>query len=654
MEKQELRDLKAKLAPKDVYGKYLSLTKDKDTYVGRCPFHSEKTASFKVDKRDGEWVFHCFGCKKGGDVVRFLQLKENLAVPQAIAKLVELTGGELPNQEYRETAQEVDQTFKSLSDIAEEQKKVFEFTDYVPYCTELRSSIEAIRFLDEVRGITKETAERLHLGFKQTHKYKIKNEANRTNGWICFPRVYGDQVRAIKFRSIAEKDFSQVDGMNSKTFFNHDTINPFEPIFVTEGEFDTCIIEQAGFSAVSVPSAGAKLTPEMKDALKLAPAIYLAGDNDGGVGSEYMAHLAKELGDKTYIIKWPGVKDANEYFLKVCDRNVDTFKLSVERLMESAKSTPIEGFTSVIELLLQNPNTDAENNPDRLHFRWKSIDDMNYNPKGSVVIIYSTYTGTGKSVLVTHQIATHEALRGEAVCVLTPEIRGEQYLALLASQTLGRTREGGLPRNGLITQQDYIQTAKKLRKTYSKFNDGFPLPSHYHMREENYDVPIQYYVGYSLPVDGAKEVIAFLEEVIKRTGCTRFLIDTLHKIVHAKGGESQTDAEGRVAKELENLGIKYGTIFILIGQSNKEGDSIQMSNRDEHGVLRGSRELQDAAASIYLLHRKRIPVREGENPDDTMDLKAGLFLQKERFKGKGKPQTTLVLNKNESIFYEAA
>jgi hypothetical protein len=650
VEKQELKDLKAKLTPKDVYGKYVSLSKAGDTFVGRCPFHSEKTASFKVDKRDGEWVFHCFGCKKGGDIVRFLQLKENLAVQQAIAKLVELTGGELPNQEYRETAQEVDKTFTSLSEIADVEKKAIAIADYLPSVEKLLTNPEAVRFLDEQRGITKETAERLKLGYKQEHVYSCKNEANRAKGWICFPRIYGEQVRAIKFRSIAEKDFSQVKDMDSKTFFNHDTINPFEPIFVTEGEFDTCIMEQAGFSAVSVPSAGAKLTPEMKDALKLAPAIYLAGDNDGGVGSEYMAQLAKELGDKTFIIKWPGVKDANEYFLKVCDRNVDTFKLSVERLMESAKSTPIEGFTSVIELLLQNPNTDAENDPDRLHFRSRSIDDMNYNPKGSVVIIYSTYTGTGKSVLVTDQIATHEAQRGEIVCVLTPEIRGAQYLALLASQTIGPEREGGLPRNGLITQKDYIATAKKLRKTYSKDR----ARPEYHVREENIDVPIQYYVGYSLPVAGAKEVIAFLEEVIKRTGCTRFLIDTLHKIVHAKGGESQTDAEGRVAKELENLGIKYGTIFILIGQSNKEGDSIAMSSRDEHGVLRGSRELQDAAASIYLLHRKRIPVREGENPDDTMELKAGLYLQKERFKGKGKPQTTLVLNKNESIFYEAA
>jgi DNA primase len=641
MEKEALKNLKASLGPKDVYGKYTTLTQQGSTWVGRCPLHAEKTGSFKVDKKEGEWVFHCFGCKKGGDVVLFLEYAENLTTAQAIIKFAEMTGT-LPNNEYRKTAKQVDAAFKPVT--PEEEKKTIPLEKYVKSVEALLNCPEALRFLNEQRGISRETAERLSLGFVQQHPYAVKNEENRAKGWICFPRVYGDQVRAIKFRSIAAKDFSQVKGMDGRAFFNFESINPFEPVFVTEGEFDACIMEQAGFSAVSAPSAGVRLTPEMKDALKRAPALYLAGDNDGGVGNEYMRKLHKELGENTFILKWPdGVKDANNFFLKTCSRDIDKYQLAVERLMETARSTPIEGFTSVIKQLRSAPSSDAEKDPDRLHMPWRQVDEMSYNPKGSVVILYSTYTGTGKTIAAT-QINTHEAKRGEVVVVFSPEVRGQEYLALLASQNLG------IPRNGHISQENLNETADLLARTYTKD----VAASWYHMREENYDVPIQFYVGYALPVTGADEVIAFIEEVIKRTGATRFVIDTLHKVVEPKGRESQTEAEGRTVKAFEQLGIKYGTIFILIGQSNKEGDSIQMSNRDEQGVLRGSREVKDAAASIYLLHRKLLPRKDGEDPDDTMELEAGLFLKKERFKGKGKPQTVLVLDKKSSKFYPKA
>ena len=38
-------------------------------FTGRCPFHEERTPSFSVDPVDK--LYYCFGCGKGGDVVRF-------------------------------------------------------------------------------------------------------------------------------------------------------------------------------------------------------------------------------------------------------------------------------------------------------------------------------------------------------------------------------------------------------------------------------------------------------------------------------------------------------------------------------------------------------------------------------------------------------
>jgi len=51
----------------------------------RCPFHHEKTASFKIYKGDGGW--HCFGCGMTGDVIDFVEKYYGLSFKDALAKL---------------------------------------------------------------------------------------------------------------------------------------------------------------------------------------------------------------------------------------------------------------------------------------------------------------------------------------------------------------------------------------------------------------------------------------------------------------------------------------------------------------------------------------------------------------------------------------
>ena len=70
----------------EVIGDYVSLKQaGGDQKKGLCPFHDEKSPSFNVTLSKG--YFHCFGCGKGGDVIKFLMEIDHISFVEAIEKL---------------------------------------------------------------------------------------------------------------------------------------------------------------------------------------------------------------------------------------------------------------------------------------------------------------------------------------------------------------------------------------------------------------------------------------------------------------------------------------------------------------------------------------------------------------------------------------
>lgn len=61
------------------------LKKKGQSYVGLCPFHKEKTPSFTVNPKTNLW--HCFGCRAGGDVIGFICKMEGVSFKEATEKL---------------------------------------------------------------------------------------------------------------------------------------------------------------------------------------------------------------------------------------------------------------------------------------------------------------------------------------------------------------------------------------------------------------------------------------------------------------------------------------------------------------------------------------------------------------------------------------
>src|SRR5208282_2402583 len=195
----------------------------------------------------------------------------------------------------------------------------------------------------------------------------------------------------------------------------------------------------------------------------------------------------------------------------------------------------------------------------------------------------------------------------EVVVDLSPEIRDEDYLNLVTSQVVGPIIPGGLRRTGKISKEQKNQAADMLDQPSKRGTD------------------FQYYVGHNIVGNSEDEVLEFVEHIIQATGCTVMAIDTFHRMIFAGEGTNQAQVEGRMAKKMELLAIKYKTIFVFIGQSTAEVEGEDNIKKDMLGKLRGSRELTDVCSAIYLLHRKRRMLVPGEAPTDLLELEARLI-----------------------------
>ena len=61
-------------------------------WMGLCPLHEDHKPSFLVDTNKD--LFYCYGCGRGGDVIRFAQLYHQVEFSQAIVLLCQWRGAE--------------------------------------------------------------------------------------------------------------------------------------------------------------------------------------------------------------------------------------------------------------------------------------------------------------------------------------------------------------------------------------------------------------------------------------------------------------------------------------------------------------------------------------------------------------------------------
>jgi DNA primase len=96
-------------------GRRVKLARKGRVMWGRCPFHPEKSPSFKVENE--RRLYKCFGCGQGGDCFKWLMETEGMSFPEAVEKLAAEAGVELPKWSPEDEARETRK--KSLYEIIE-------------------------------------------------------------------------------------------------------------------------------------------------------------------------------------------------------------------------------------------------------------------------------------------------------------------------------------------------------------------------------------------------------------------------------------------------------------------------------------------------------------------------------------------------------
>ena len=279
-------------------------TLSRGRFMGLCPLHEDHQPSFLVDPLQN--LFYCYGCGRGGDVIRFAELYHQVGFPQALALLRQWLGL-LPL--LRETA---------------------EF-----YRMQLHRHSEAVAYLDQ-RGVrSSEVIEHMRIGYAPggclrgwLAELGYSRLALREAGLITatgydtymhrvvFPlegNLYGRSLSA------AAPPHRFLPGAKGG-LYAWDQARIYPGVILVEGLFDYAALWQAGFHNITC-SMGTHLNArQFRQLCDGARTVYLAFDADTNGSGQQAAHsLACRLtaqGVNVRTVALPGGHDPNSFFVQ--------------------------------------------------------------------------------------------------------------------------------------------------------------------------------------------------------------------------------------------------------------------------------------------------------------------------------------------------
>ena len=342
----------------DVIGKYVNLKKKGTNYFGLCPFHGEKTASFSVNPR--MQIFHCFGCGKGGDVLKFIMEYENLTFPEALEKLAAEEGYKLPEEPTNPEQKKNNDLRLKLLDINRDAAL------YFYNCLKGPKGQLGMNYLAK-RALSSRTITGWGLGYAdqsrdnlyQYLKSKGYNDSIlKESGLITFSErgandkffnrvmfpIMDANNRVIGFggRVMGDGEPKYLNSPETRLFdksrnlfgLNFARRSQKKFMILCEGYMDVISMHQAGFTN-AVASLGTALTDQQCALLKrYVNDVYLTYDSDnaGIKAAKRAMPMLQKVGIRTKVINMKPYKDPDE-FIKAMGTN------EFEKRIENAKNS---------------------------------------------------------------------------------------------------------------------------------------------------------------------------------------------------------------------------------------------------------------------------------------------------------------------------
>jgi DNA primase len=300
---QFLDEIRARLPVSSVVGRRVKLIRRGREHVGLSPFSNERTPSFTVN--DDKGFYHCFSTGEHGDVFTFLMKTQNLTFPEAVERLAEEAGLEMPRQSPEDARAQARSV--TLRDAVEAACLHFEKALAAP---------EGRRALDYLkgRGLTEATIRRFRLGYagtglkaallKKGIPEDVLLEARLISPGkdgrdsfdffrdrVMFP-IFDLRGRPVAFggRVMGDGEPKYLNSPDTPLFHKgqivyglalaRETAAAKREIVVAEGYMDVIALAQAGFAHAVAPLGTALTETQIELLWRIAPEPILCFDGD--------------------------------------------------------------------------------------------------------------------------------------------------------------------------------------------------------------------------------------------------------------------------------------------------------------------------------------------------------------------------------------
>jgi DNA primase len=285
--------------------------------MGLCPLHSDHKPSFPVDPT--KCLFYCYGCGRGGDVIRFVETFHQVKFPQALTLL---------------------RQWRGMAPLLHETASF--------YRMQLHRHAEAVAYLQQ-RGIrSPELIDHMRIGYAPggclrgwLGQLGYQPDMLRQSGLvtaagydayihrIVFPlegNLYG---RSISASAPPHRFLPGTKG----GLYCWEQVRRYSEVILVEGLFDYAVLWQAGFHNVTC-SLGAHLNAhQFRQLCDDSRTVYLAFDADpnssGQHAAERLSHQLRKQGLDVRRVSLPDGHDPNSFFAQGGD--LPGFRLLLER-----------------------------------------------------------------------------------------------------------------------------------------------------------------------------------------------------------------------------------------------------------------------------------------------------------------------------------